>query len=200
MTKHLNLDPISLVLGLRATFEPAVVDLTRPVTETGQGTPGANLYCSLEEAKTYFIGRRLYSSAWSTSSPERQVSALMQATAILDAEFTWSGTKPVNANQGLAWPFTDAQDRYYNTVVGIPKALKDATCEVAFSLLVATEDPLAQQRPGVGLKQLKVDVITLVFDKADAMSVIPPLVPRILYGLGFLVRSGTIRNIKLIRG
>lgn len=192
----LSPNPIVLTLELRAAFKPAIVDPKRLIVETGSGVPSANSYISLEDARAYFIGRRLNSAGWTSAQSELQEAALKQASAILDAEFTWTGTTPVNPNQGLLWPFIDARDRYFRAITGIPKVLKEAVCELAFFLLSGSTN---QDQPGMGIKELKVDVITIVFDKSDQVTTIPPHIVRMLYGIGFQSR-GSIRNIKMIRG
>lgn len=165
--------------------------------ETGAGVTGSNSYGTVDEARRYFVGRRLFSSAWTTATRETQTIALKQASAALDAEFTWSGTAAVSETQGMAWPFTDATDKYGRTVTGLPKAVKEATFELAMFLLA--QDRFVA-REGVGLKSLKVDVISLVFDKSDGPLTFPAHVSRMLSGLGEPVRGGnTIRNVKIYR-
>lgn len=193
---YLELDRVSVSLEAQVAFAPETSDPLVLIVEDGSGVPGANSYVSIEYARSYFIGRRLYSSAWTVASRETQEIALRMASVVLDAEFSWSGTLPVNSAQGLAWPFQDAVDRYGNAVVGVPKALKDAVCETALWLLA--QDRLVDAQ-GNGLKSLKVDVITLVFDKTETPTTFPPIVSRLLYGLGAIIKSTTIRNIKLFR-
>lgn len=193
-----RLSPSLVVLRLlaNAAIHP-YSDPTVLVVENGAGVRGANSYGSLQQANSYFIGRRLYSSAWTVASNDMKATALRQASFLLDAEFTWSGTTPVNEDQGLAWPFTNATDKYNRPVTGVPKAVRDAMFELAFYLLA--EDRLVA-RQGIGLKSLKVDTVSLVFDKDDSPQTFPSHVSRLLTGLGTAVRgSNTIRTVRLLR-
>lgn len=185
-----------LKLTGRAVLSPSY-DPYRLIYEPGSGVVGANSYATVAQARAYFVGRRLHSAAWILATADTQAIALKHASALLDAEFTWTGTTPVNARQGLAWPFTDAVDRYGNEIVGVPKAVRDATCELALHILA--QDRLVE-REGVGLLSLRVDVISMTFDKKDTPRAIPPHVARMLVGYGQMVRStGTIKNVDLYR-
>lgn len=166
------------------------------VVESNTGTVGANSYVSLEYANRYFIGRRLYSSAWITATDDTKIVAIKQASSLLDSEFAWTGTGPLTTTQGLSWPRAGAWDRDYNPVVGVPGKVRDATCELAFYLLAS--DRLVG-RDGVGIKSLKVDVIQIVYDKTDSPETLPSYVARMLLGLGTPLRGGQIRNVKLFR-
>lgn len=166
------------------------------VVEGGTGTPRANSYVTLAYAKEYFVGRRLYSSAWTVASDSVKIVALKQASLLLDGEFTWVGDGPSNDNQGLDWPRVNAYDRYNNLIVGVPKRVREATCEVALFLLA--QDRFVE-RQGVGITSLRVDVISIVFDKKDSPETFPPHVARLLTGFGSPVRGGTLRNLRLYR-
>lgn len=165
--------------------------------EDGTGVTGADSYISLQDALAYFTGRRLYSAGWTSASTVDKEIALRQASLTLDNEFTWSGTTPVSETQGLAWPFTDATDRKGNTVEGLPREIQYAACEVALYLLA--QDRYSDQQ-GVGIDTLKVDTISIKFDKTESPRTFPPHVTRMLQGLGYAVKtSGTVRNTKLYR-
>ena len=194
--KYLSPADILLSLDATAAIYPGASE-NELIVETGSGIRGANSYVSIEAARAYFVGRRLHSSAWTIATRETQEIALRQASSLLDGEFSWTGKSPVTAYQGLAWPFQDATDRYGNTVVGVPKAVKDATCELAFFLLA--QDRLTETA-GVGLKSLRVDTISLVFDKSQGPQTFPAHVSRMLLGYGRPVRStGSPKNIRLYR-
>lgn len=193
----MSLVPVRNVLKLRArgrlTPPPTTITL---VLENGTGLTQANTYASLEYARQYFIGRRLHSSAWTVASDETRMAALMQATRLLDQEFIWSG-KPLVAEQALGWPRTGATDKYNVARTGVPREIRDATCELAFYLL-AEERMLPAQ--GVGIKYLKVDTIEMEFAKDEAPQTFPAYIARGLNGLGDPVRGrGTIRTVTLKR-
>lgn len=167
------------------------------IVETGIGVAHANSYASLESARNYFVGRRLYSSAWIAASDDDKKIALKQASNVLDSEFFWAGDGALTTTQGLAWPRVNARDRDNKIISGLPKKVHDATCEVAMYLL-AQERLIA--RDGVGLSSITVDVIKLVFDRKQSPLLFPEYVSRMLNGYGTPVRSATqIRNVHLYR-
>lgn len=167
------------------------------VWESGVGVTNSNTYVTVDQARAYFVGRRLFSSTWTTTDSDNQLIALKQASALLDAEFTWVGNGPLTTTQGLAWPRLDPIDKDGVELVGVPKAVRDATCEVALFLL--GEDRLTG-RSGVGISRLKVDVIDITFDKTETPETFPSHVARMLKLVGAPVRgSGQIRTVKLSR-
>lgn len=158
------------------------------IVENGTGRPDANTYVTLEQAKQYFIGRRLHSSAWTAATTAQKQTALRQASMLLDAEFTWGGL-PLKEDQGLSWPRVNAFDRNGRRRDGeVPKEVKSATCELAFYLL-QEERLLARQ--GVGLKRLRVDVIEFEYSEKGGTSpeTFPSYVARMVHGLGQAVRG-----------
>lgn len=171
-------------------------DPLRLIVEGGGGTPHANSYASLSYANDYFVGRRLYSSAWTAALDDVKIVALKEASMVLDAEFYWTGAAQLNPAQGLGWPRTKAYDRYRNAITGVPKQVRDATCELALYLLA--QDRLVA-RDGVGISSLRVDVIAIVFDKSQSPQTFPDHVARLLNGLGVPLRNGQVRNVKLFR-
>ena len=166
------------------------------IVEGGTGTPRANSYASLAYANNYFIGKRLFSSAWVASTDDVKTIALKEATFVLDAEFAWTGEGTHTKTQGLQWPRRKAYDRDGRHVTGVPKRVRDATCELAMYLLA--QDRLVG-REGVGIHSLKVDVIQIVYDKTDAPETFPPHVARMLIGYGSPMRGAQVRNVKLYR-
>ena len=185
---------ISLTVSLRGNYRP----VSNFIVETGAGDPYANSYVSLEYARSYFVGRRLHSSAWTAATTENKLIALKQASFALDNEFIWKGT-PLTETQALGWPRTGALDRYKveRGTASVPREVKDATCELAMYLLA--EDRLVGAS-GVGLKRLRVDVIELEFDKSQAPETFPAFVARMLNGLSEPVRGrGMIKTVTLER-
>jgi hypothetical protein len=87
-------------------------------------TVGENSYIDIEEADEYFAGR-LHAESWSGADSETKEKALRQATREIDRQ-QLRGRK-VNSGQALAFPrYPDAE---------LPKAVKEACCEVALALL-----------------------------------------------------------------
>lgn len=98
------------------------------------GGADSNSYVTLAAAEAYFLGR-LSDSAWDEADEATRESALIMATARLDAE-TFVGS-PVTTTQRLQWPRYSAYDRNGNQYVttAIPGLIQDATCELALALL-----------------------------------------------------------------
>ena len=82
------------------------------------------MYCTIEEASTYFAGR-LYAERWGETSDADKEKALKQATKEIDRQ-PLTGRKTAD-DQALAFP------RYPDEEV--PEAVKEACCEVALALL-----------------------------------------------------------------
>jgi hypothetical protein len=82
------------------------------------------MYCTIEEASTYFAGR-LYAERWGETSDADKEKALRQATKEIDRQLL-KGRKATDT-QELAFP------RYPDTEV--PEAVKEACCEEALALL-----------------------------------------------------------------
>jgi hypothetical protein len=82
------------------------------------------MYCTIEEASTYFAGR-LYAERWGETSDADKEKALRQATKEIDRQLL-KGRK-TNPSQPLAFPrYPDAE---------IPQNVKEACCEEALALL-----------------------------------------------------------------
>ena len=110
---------------------------------------GINSYVSITEANNYFEDR-VNTEAWDISNIQSE--ALVTATGILN-RLTWSGTSSgfSNATYKLAWPrgitFTDPlsgstqsliDSRSATSAGTIPQDIKDATCELAYHLIINT--------------------------------------------------------------
>ena len=82
------------------------------------------MYCTIEEASTYFAGR-LHAERWGETSDGDKEKALRQATKEIDRQLL-KGRKATDT-QELAFP------RYPDTEV--PETVKEACCEIALALL-----------------------------------------------------------------
>ena len=111
---------------------------------------GINSYVSVTEANNYFEDR-VNTDSWDTSNIQSE--ALVTATNILD-RLQWIGTSNsfANATYKLAWPrtttFTDpssgvsqslTDNRTTSSAGTIPQDIKDATCELAYHLIINTD-------------------------------------------------------------
>jgi hypothetical protein len=178
------------------------------INEDGTGKPDANSYASAADGDAYHDGH-LYASAWTAASAEDKEKALVMASRLIDAEYQFNGFK-VNGGQALQWPRISCPDPDVNAteLVGIlwragnyvdsnivPKAVVDATCELARELLVM--DRTAAPR-GEGLKYENVGTTQTGYDKGDRRPVIPRVAQAMLGKYGGLVdgMSGAVRLVR----
>jgi hypothetical protein len=175
------------------------------IKETGEGLDDANSYADLDDGNAYHAGH-LYATAWTAATDEQKAVALVMASRLIDAEFQFNGTR-TNAVQGLQWPRArcpepDAIHVPLQVLLpipsdfvpfdSVPKAVVDATCEVARAMLIEdrTANPL-----GEGLKFTGLGASQTSFDKSDRRPVIPYVAQAMLmkYGSLILARSGSVR-------
>jgi len=120
------------------------------VKEDGTGKADANSYADVAVGDAYFEGH-LYAPAWVAAAPGTKEKALVFATRLIDVQFQFYGTR-ANADQALQWPRRDCPDpdeggsvvtlvwwRADRCVAPdvVPKAVVQATCEMARELLIA---------------------------------------------------------------
>jgi hypothetical protein len=179
------------------------------VKEDGSGKPDANTYALVADADAFHEGH-LYATAWTGASTANKEKALVLATRLIDASYQFNGGK-TKSTQALQWPREGAIDpdrlalaqNILSTVLSsyfesdkIPKALVDATCEMAREVLVAdrTDTPDGEGLSHVGL----VGTVNVTFDKRDRQPIISRLAQAMLSKLGTLLRSeaGTARLIR----
>ena len=195
MTQFLT-GTIAIAVGGDADFDDGSTPGTL-IVEDGTGKPNANSYISLEEANAYFIGKRLYSSAWTASTDDVKKTALIMGSRVLDQEVIWKGYRRFE-DSGLYWPRTDVYttDGVLVDEDTVPRAVREATAEMAMYLLVSDK---MSERSGIGLTRLKVDVVELEFDKYDKKDTVPSFIRRMIIDYGTVFSSGNVRFRKLIR-
>jgi hypothetical protein len=164
------------------------------VLETGAGLVNSNSYVDLAYADEYFIGHPFHADAWAEITDEdRREALLISASSFLDAYFDWQGYR-ATTTQAMDWPRTMVYDAdglllpYYS----VPEQIRKATCEQAY--ILSKGDPAAPL-PGVGITNLRIDVIELTFDKAVRVSPISSMVVALLRGLGEYTFSRRIRKV-----
>ena len=123
------------------------------IKEDGTGLSNANSYASAADGDAYFEGH-LYASAWTAALLANKEKALVFATRLIDAEFQFNGYT-MKATQALSWPRqkcpdpdegrTDADGFFPSDAV--PKALLQATCEMARELLIIMSPGLIRRLP-----------------------------------------------------
>ncbi len=163
------------------------------IKETGAGLVDANSYADVADGNAYHAGH-LYASAWTAASADQKAVALVMASRLIDAEYQFGGTRAV-ATQSLQWPrrqcrILDDEDALAEIMV--PKAVVQATCELARELLLVdrTASPA-----GEGLKYYNIAGVQTGYDKADTRPVIPGVVQALLakYGVLISAKSGAVK-------
>ena len=114
------------------------------------GWSSANSYVSEAEADAYAV-TVLWGATWSALAADAKKIALIGATSAMET-LTWKGKRcspsvdDADKPQALSWPRSDAScDGVAATCTLIPKAITDATIELAYQL---SQNPSALQ-PGV---------------------------------------------------
>lgn len=111
-------------------------------------TVGVNTYVTEAEADAYFASRYGY-DAW--ASETNKEGALISAAAALDVMCIWEGEK-TDPDQDMAFP--------RNGDTEIPQGVKDAQCEIAYSMVAAGSTVVA---PDDVLTELTAGDVTLKF-------------------------------------
>ena len=170
------------------------------IKEDGTGKADANSYASAADGDAYHDGH-LYATAWTSAAADRKAAALVMATRLIDSQYQFGGTK-ANDGQALQWPREDCHDPDADgwnggTVAGnaVPKAVADATCEMARELLIADRTAAPA---GEGLKYLNDGATQTGYDKQDARPIISHVAQAMLAKYGALIKS-TSGAVSLIR-
>jgi hypothetical protein len=131
----------------------------------------ANSYVTLAEATAYFEGR-LPSTAWDSQSAF-QLKALVTACRRLDRE-DFLGQQSTKA-QALQFGRTGVETPYGDQYLAseIPKCLKDAQCELAYSYIVdPAVDPAAVLETSI-LESVSVGPLAVAFRDFGAFASLP---------------------------
>jgi hypothetical protein len=179
------------------------------VKEDGTGKVDANAYANATDGDSYHDGH-FYPAAWTGATSANKEKALVMATRLIDAHYQFNGRK-TSVEQALQWPRDGAIDPdrsdtrlsvlsnsfgpYFESDK-VPKAVADATCEMARELLIAdrTDAP-----DGEGIGQLSlVGALQISFDKADRQPVISHVAQAMLAKLGTLLHphNGTAKLVR----
>jgi len=162
----------------------------------------ANSYADVDDGNAYHDGH-LYATAWTGASDDQKAVALVMASRLIDAEFQFNGTR-TNAVQGMQWPRArcpepDAIHVPLQVLLPIPsdfvpfdivpKAVVQATCEMARELLVADRTAAPA---GEGLKYYNNAGVQTGYDKTDRRPVLSRVVMVTLakYGVPMSATSG----------
>ena len=172
------------------------------IKEDGTGRADANSYASAADCDAYHSGH-LYATSWTGATADNKAAALVMASRVIDAEFQFNGAK-ASAAQALQWPRSDCRDpdavatSSSSGVVAsnvVPKAVLDATCELARELL--TLDRTAAP-PGEGIASDWTSTAGKKYSKTDVRPILPRLVLSLLAKYGTSIRRGS-SVVKLVR-
>jgi hypothetical protein len=175
------------------------------IKEDGTGRADANAYADLTDGNAYHDGH-LYASAWTAAADVQKATALVMASRLIDAEFQFNGTR-TNAVQGLQWPRAKCPEPDnvhvpisvllpipydYVEYDKVPKAVVQATCEMARELLIADRTTAP---PGEGLKYYNNAGVQTGYDKTDRRQVLSQVAQVMLakYGSQISAHSGVVR-------
>ena len=179
------------------------------IKEDGTGKSDSNAYANVADGDAYHDGH-LYATAWTGASPDQKAVALVMATRLIDAEYQFNGTR-TTAGQSLQWPRAMCPEPdnvhvpisvllpipydyvQYDTV---PKAVVQATCEMARELLIADRTVAPA---GEGLKYYNDAGKQTGYDKTDRRPVLSQVAQVMLakYGSQISAKSGTVRLVRV---
>ena len=179
------------------------------IKEDGTGKVDANSYADVADGDAYHAGH-LYATACTAATADQKAVALVMATRLIDAEFQFNGTR-TTANQALQWPRAMCPEPdnvhvpisvllpipydyvQYDTV---PKAVVQATCEMARELLIADRTVAP---PGEGLTYQNISGNQTGYDKSDKRPVLSQLAQVMLakYGSQISAKSGAVRLMRV---
>lgn len=173
------------------------------IVETGQGVADANSYIELTYADTYHSVRG--NADWAAASEAARTAALIRATEGIDAKYAeqWLGVK-AKSGQSLAWPRAKVIDTTQPIVTSegesiavdsIPKALKQATAEVALIELTTRFVQRTVSRDNL-VKREKVDVIETEYFAGAPSVTLYPHVDALLKGIA----SSALNTLGMIVG
>lgn len=167
------------------------------VVEDGTGLPTSVSYVGVEWANEYFLVRGAHK--WAEAANEDKQYALIQATDFIDVSYEFPGSR-ATAEQALAWPRTNATNKYGTLLEGVPGPIQKAVVELA---LRALDAPLLADIATQGwIKKERVEgVVTIEYggDGAYPMRSFP-YIDRFLMTLGIaLSKTGGLGNRPLQR-
>ena len=167
------------------------------IKETGAGLANANAYADVADGDAYHAGH-LYASAWTAATSDQKAIALVMATRLIDAEYQFNGTRTTDG-QALQWPRAKCPEPDDSVTLpsdAVPKAVVQATCEMARAVLVEdrTANPL-----GEGLKFTALGSSQTTFDKSDRRPVLTQLAQVMLakYGSQISAKSGAVKLVRV---
>lgn len=167
------------------------------IKETGVGLANANAYANAADGDAYHEGH-LYAAAWTAATLANKEAALVMATRLIDGQYQFNGVK-ANEPQALQWPRRQCRIPDYEDELpaeSVPKAVIEATCEMARELLIADRTVAPA---GEGLKYHNTGTEQTGYDKSDKRPVISHVAQAMLAKFGALLksRSGAVRLVRV---
>jgi len=157
------------------------------IKEDGTGKSDANAYANAADGDAYHEGH-LYATAWTGALLANKEAALVFATRLIDGQFQFEGVR-VKETQALQWPREDCRDPDGADVLdsdAVPRAVVNATCEMARELLIADRTAAP---PGEGLKYHNVGTEQTGYNKSDTRPIISHVAQAMLAKYGSLIKS-----------
>jgi hypothetical protein len=157
--------------------------------EDGSGIEEANSYVSVAFADDYFSVDTNFAVIWAALLTADKQARLAWASRVLDQKVLWVGAKAVT-DSGLRWPRQGMVDRDGNVIADdvVPIQVQQATLEMV--KVLATADLTVSQNVEY-LKEIRVDVIELIWQDHAGQSQLPTLINELLYPLGAINTGGT---------
>ena len=174
------------------------------IKEDGTGKIDSNAYANAADCDAYHEGH-LYATAWVAATADQKDAALVMATRLIDSQIQFDGGK-TSSLQSLQWPRDGCHDPdgvRASSGAGsselpanlVPKAVMDATCEMARELLITDRTAPAV---GEGLKYENSSTSQIGYDKKDTRPVITHVAQAMLvkFGSPLKSRSGAVRLVR----
>ncbi len=182
------------------------------IKEDGTGKVDANSYADVADGDAHFEGH-LYPIPWATTAMDRKAQALVMATRLIDAQLQFNGWRS-NDGQALQWPRDHCPDLDRGLSIAIvlrlrganfvdfdvvPKAIVDATCEMARELLIV-DRTAAPAGEGVLTTTTGAGATfnSIRYSKVDTRPVISHVSEAMLAKYGSLMSGGS-GDVRLVR-
>lgn len=164
---------------------------------TNPGAVDANSYVSVADATGYF-SLSYNRTAWADAANSDKEKSLAEATRLLDQFVQWNGYI-ASTTQRLRWPRTSVIDQDGRAVSAsvIPQAIKDATCELAYSILVNSGFDISENP----VDKVKIGSISVDFDLGQKSAGFPKIVRDMVgfWGALQIPSSSGVQTAKLVR-
>lgn len=168
------------------------------------GGPNSNSYITVEEADDYF-STSYVRPTWSATDVSNKEVVLIESTRLLDTLVKWNGYLKSDS-QALKWPrtYVPSTDPLYNSFESdlysyvsdsiIPKDVKNAVCELAYSLLSNNGFQSSEN----DLSKVKIGPIAVDFSDTVKTNGLPILVRNMISKLGYYNNTSS-NSIQLAR-